>query len=94
MVAAQHPANLDTGAPARVTVTLPDDCKDLFAWLMRYEPRFKGNAAAIAAALISKGAEAMYAESLEGAEPLDAQTQEALDNSQRTAVAAALDDEA
>ena len=94
MAAAQHPSTLDTGAPARVTVTLPDDCKDLFAWLMRYEPRFKGNAAAVAAALISKGAEAMYAESLDGAEPLDAEAQASLDASQRAAFAAALDDEA
>ena len=93
MVAAQHPNTLDAGAPARVTVTLPEDCKDLFAWLMRYEPRFKGNAAAIAAALISKGAEAMYAESLQGAEPLDAEAQEALGASQSAAFAAALDDE-
>lgn len=58
-------------APERVTVTLPEESKDMFAWIKAFESRFEGRDAAVAAFLIKLGAEAFYQQGLDRAEPLD-----------------------
>lgn len=76
--------------PDRVNVTIPDEAKDMFAWLIRHDRVCEGRAATVAALLIKKGAAAMYAESLAQAEPLDGDVEEALTEHQRAALTQAL----
>jgi hypothetical protein len=54
----------------RANVTIPEEVADLFRWLVKYDRRFDGSNAAVAAHLVRVGAETMYAESLAQAEPL------------------------
>jgi len=65
-------------SPDRVTVTIPEDVKDLFAWMKNYEPQFEARDATIAAYLLKLGAEAYYQKGLENIEPLDAGVVKAL----------------
>jgi len=79
--------------PDRVTVTLPDSTKDLFAWLKAHDQRFAGTDAAIAAFLMEKGAEAYYQQGLEAVTPLDTEVFDALAVSGITGVRQAIADE-
>lgn len=81
-------------APDRVTVTLPDAAKDLFAWLKAHDQRFAGTDAAIAAFLLERGAEAYYQQGLGEITPLDANVFNALAESGITSLAqVAMDEE-
>jgi hypothetical protein len=80
-------------APERVTITLPAEIKDLFAWLKNYDPRFEGRDASIAAFLLKKGVEAHYAEDMQNAEPLDAEVEAALATHSLNGLREALEDE-
>ena len=79
--------------PDRVTVTLPDATKDLFAWLKAHDQRFAGTDAAIAAFLMEKGAEAYYQQGLAAVTPLDADVFNALAESGIAGVRQAIEDE-
>lgn len=67
-----------SSAPDRVTVTLPEEVKALFAWMKNHEARFDGKDASIAAFLIKRGAEAFYEDGLKNAEPLEPEVATAL----------------
>lgn len=43
-------------------IDIPKDIKDIFTWLVKYDPKYKGNEAAVAADLIRIGANALYKE--------------------------------
>lgn len=79
-------------APERVTVTLPDESKDMFAWIKAFEPQFEGRDAAVAAFLIKLGAEAFYQKGLERIEPLDATVTAALEESTLAGLSEAMGD--
>jgi hypothetical protein len=79
--------------PDRVTVTLPDSVKDLFAWLKAHDPRFSGTDAAIAAFLMEKGAEAYYQQGLEAITPLDSDVFNALAESGISGIRQTITDE-
>lgn len=64
--------------PVRVHVTIPEEARVIFNWLLKYEPRFKNVPAAVAAELVLAGAKALYEKSLQDAEPLDVNVQQAL----------------
>ncbi|GEM_PF-5272186 len=65
-------------APERVTVTIPEDVRDLFVWIKNYDLQFEGRDASIGAYLLKLGAEAYYQKGLEKIEPLDPIMTEAL----------------
>ena len=48
----------------RVTVTIPDEVRDLFQWYLNYDSSFRGNAAGLAAEMIRAGLETKYHEGL------------------------------
>lgn len=79
-------------APERVTVTLPDESKDMFAWIKAFEPQFEGRDAAVAAFLIKLGAEAFYQKGLERIEPLDADVTAALEKASMAGLSEAVSD--
>ena len=79
-------------APERVTVTLPDESKDMFAWIKAFEPQFEGRDAAVAAFLIKLGAEAFYQKGLERIEPLDAAVTAALEENSLAGLSEAMGD--
>lgn len=63
----------------RVHVTIPEEARVIFNWLLKYDPRFQGaTPSAVAAELILAGTQALYAQSLQEAEPLDENVQQAL----------------
>ena len=64
--------------PERVTVTIPDEIKDMFTWLKKYDPAFEGKDASIGAFLLKLGAEAYYKQGLENIEPLESEFTAAL----------------
>lgn len=68
-------------APERVTITLPEDVKDIFAWIKNYDPQFEGRDASIGAFLLKLGVETYYQRGLENIEPLDAAFSDALRSS-------------
>lgn len=68
-------------APERVTITLPEDVKDIFAWIKNYDPQFEGRDASIGAFLLKLGVEIYYQRGLENIEPLDATFSNALRSS-------------
>lgn len=78
--------------PERANVTIPDEVADLFSWLVRYDGRFKGSPASVAAFLIKAGAEAVYREGLAHAEPLPEQVAAALTEHSRAALHTAITD--
>ena len=54
----------------RAHVTVPEEVRDLFSWLVKYDARFEGSPAAVAAHLLKLGARQLYAEGLAQATPL------------------------
>lgn len=48
----------------RVTVTIPDDIRDLFSWYLAYDSKYKGNAAGLASDMLRTGLLARYNEGL------------------------------
>lgn len=58
----------------RVNVTIPDEVVDLFDWMVKYDPQFKGKEAAVVSHFFSKGILAAYQEGLQEAEQLDSDT--------------------
>ncbi len=68
-------------APERVTITLPEDVKDIFAWIKNYDPQFEGRDASIGAFLLKLGVETYYQRGLENIEPLDPAISYALSSS-------------
>lgn len=80
-------------APERVTVTLPEEVKDMFAWMKAFDPQFEGRDASIAAFLIKLGVEAYYQRGLENAEPLEQEIIEAMMASTTTGLSESLNDE-
>lgn len=62
----------------RTTVTVPEDVRDLFNWVLRNEPGFEGSPAKVAAYYLRKGLFAAYEESLKQATPLEPEVEEAL----------------
>jgi hypothetical protein len=71
----------------RAHVTVPEEVRDIFAWLVKYEPKFLGSPAAVAAELIRVGAHALYADSCKAAEPLDEEIADAMGDYQSTSLA-------
>lgn len=66
-------AAIESVSQTRVSVTIPNEARPVFDWLMAYgADGLRGKQSAVLAALIRRGAEAMYQESLAEAEPLDA----------------------
>lgn len=71
-------ASIKEREPIRVHVTIPDEARVVFNWLLKYDDRFKDRpAASLAADLIAAGVKALY-ENQEPAEPLDAPIYSAL----------------
>lgn len=71
-------ANSKIETSKRVSITVPDDVLDVFNWLVKYEPKYKGVEAAVAADLMRAGAAALYNQRLQQAQPLDEEVQRAL----------------
>ena len=55
-----------------------EKARPMYDWLLKYDPKLKGNAQAIIQTLIENGAAAMYKESLSQAQPLDPEIAAAL----------------
>jgi len=55
----------------RVNVTIPDDVADLFDWMVKYDPQFKGKEASVVSHFFTKGILAAYQDGLKTADPLD-----------------------
>lgn len=68
-------------APERVTITIPDEVRDIFSWIKKYESQFDGRDASIGAFLLKLGAEVYYLKGLEKIEPLSDEITNALNNS-------------
>ncbi len=79
-------------SPERVTVTIPEDVKDLFVWMKKYEPSFEGKDATIGAFLLKLGAEAYYKQGLENIVPLESEIVEAFDKSSLQAISEIMDE--
>ncbi|MGK5081862.1 hypothetical protein WDW37_01055 [Bdellovibrionota bacterium FG-1] len=69
---------LKTDTSKRVNVMVPEEVRDLFSWLVKYDPKYGGVEAAVAADLLRAGAMALYGERLKQAEPLDKDVHDAL----------------
>jgi hypothetical protein len=70
----------------RAHVTIPDDVEGLFAWYVKYDPRFEGSPAAAAAYFFAQGLRAEYARGLREADPIDEKTYKALVKGQARAL--------
>lgn len=69
----------------RVNVTIPDEVTDLFDWMVKYDPQFKGKEAAVVSHFFTKGILAAYELGLREAEPLDPVTfTQVAENSRKT----------
>jgi hypothetical protein len=73
----------------RANVTIPEEARAIFHWLTRYDQRFEGSPAAVAAHLIRVGAQALYEQGLSQAEPYPAELQAELEGYAEEALAAA-----
>lgn len=62
----------------RVTVTLPDEIRDLFAWYLTYDAKYKGNAAGLAADMLRIGLLSKYHEGLAEAPATDDEIYESI----------------
>ncbi len=63
----------------RANVTVPEDVRDIVAWLVRYDPRFQGKLATALAELIRIGAQKVYEDGLRNATPLEPELTELFD---------------
>lgn len=72
---------------------VPDKARGLFDWMRKYDVQLAGRPMSIIEVLINKGAEQLYKEGLENAEPLPKEVHDALAEASRNALAQALKDE-
>jgi len=75
----------------RAHVTVPEDVRDLFQWFVKYDPRFGGSPAAVAAHLLRAGALALYEQGLAAPTPLPAEVARSLAASGREALQRAIE---
>ena len=69
---------------------IPGESRSLFDWMVKYDPSLAGKPREIIATLIKKGADQLYKEGLENADPLPDEVAKALAESQAAALAEAL----
>ena len=76
----------------RANVTIPEDVADLFGWFVKYDGRFEGSPAKVAAYMVRAGLQKEYAEVLKNITPLEPEIQDALAVMSDEALAAAVAD--
>lgn len=69
----------------RVTVTIPDEIRDLFAWYLTYDATYNGNAAGLAADMLRTGLLAKYHEGLAETPATDDEIYESIAKHQKDA---------
>lgn len=72
---------------------VPEQSRALFDWMYKYDPQLAGRPKSIIETLINKGAEQLYKEGLENAEPLPKEVYDAMAEASKRALAEALKDE-
>ncbi len=71
---------------------VPNEARSLFDWMVKYDSKLAGKPKEIITTLIAKGAEQLYVEGLQNAEPLPEEVCEAMTKAQEEALAEALKD--
>jgi hypothetical protein len=75
----------------RAHVTVPEDVQDLFQWFVKFDPRFGGSPAAVAAHLVRVGVLTLYRQGLNEATPLPDEVAKSLAAASRGALEQAVD---